>query len=256
MGSDCRINPFSLEGKVILVTGATSGIGRQCAIDCAMMGARVVAIGRNAERLDEVVGEMDGRGKGFLFDLNDLDGIGTLISQIVEQNGKMDGLIHAAGIEVTNPLKLSKHEDFEALYRVNCLSAFEIIKHLCGIKTFNKGGSIVLISSISGVIARKGLSAYAASKGALTSAARVIASEMAPREIRVNTVSPGTILTPMMQKALDAMSEDDKKKRISGFPLGLGKTTDISNACIYLLSDASRWVTGQNLIVDGGYTSI
>ena len=137
---------------------------------------------------------------------------------------------------------------------INCLSAFEIVKNLCGIKTFNKGGSIVLISSISGVIARKGLSAYAASKGALMSAARVMAMEMAPREIRVNTVSPGTILTPMMQKALDTMCEEDKRKRTDGFPLGLGDTTDISNACIYLISDASRWVTGQNLIVDGGYT--
>ena len=177
-----------------------------------------------------------------------------MISDIVDNLGKLDGFIHAAGIEVTNPVKLSKPDDFESLYKVNCLSAFEIVKNLCGIKTFNKGGSIVLISSISGVIARKGLCAYAASKGALMSAARVMALEMASREVRVNTISPGTILTPMMQKALDTMNEDDRKKRIDGFPLGLGKTSDISNACIYLLSDASRWVTGQNLIVDGGYT--
>ena len=112
-----------------------------------------------------------------------------------------------------------------------------------------------MISSISGVIARKGLSAYAASKGALMSAARVMALELTPREVRVNTVSPGTILTPMMQKALDSMGEDDKTKRVDGFPLGLGQPTDISNACIYLLSNASRWVTGQNIIVDGGYTT-
>ena len=114
---------------------------------------------------------------------------------------------------------------------------------------------LVLISSISGVIARKGLSAYAASKGALISAAKVMAMEMAPREVRVNCVSPGTILTPMMQKALNAMKEEDRKKRVEGFPLGLGKTTDISNACIYLLSDASRWITGQNIVVDGGFTA-
>ena len=111
---------------------------------------------------------------------------------------------------------------------MNCLSAFEIVRNLCGIKTFKKGGSIVLISSISGVIARKGLSAYAASKGALVSASRVMAMEMAPREVRVNTVSPGTILTPMMQKALDAMKLEDREKRVAGFPLGLGRTTDIS----------------------------
>lgn len=250
-----QFNPFSLEGKTILVTGASSGIGRQCAIDCARMGANVVAIGRNQERLDEVVSEMAGNGVGYSFDLVDLDGIKNLIARIVEENGKLDGFIHAAGIQVTNPVKLSKPEEYESLYRVNCQSAFEIVKSLCGMKTFEKGGSIVLISSISGIIARKGLSAYAASKGALISAARVMALEMAPREIRVNTVSPGTILTPMMLKVLNAMSEEDKHKRVEGFPLGLGRTEDISYACVYLLSDASRWVTGQNLIVDGGYTA-
>ena len=246
-------NPFSLEGKTILVTGASSGIGYQCAVDCANMGAKVVAIGRNKERLEEVVSAMDGKGVSYSYDLSDLEGIKELVAKIVEEHGKLDGFIHAAGIEVTNPVKLSKPEEYESLFRVNCLSAFEIVKNLCGIKTFNKGGSIVLISSISGVIARKGLSAYAASKGALMSAARVMALEMAPREVRVNTVSPGTILTPMMQKALDAMDEEDREKRVEGFPLGLGKTSDISNACIYLLSDASRWVTGTNLFVDGGF---
>lgn len=247
-------NPFTLEGKNILVTGASSGIGRQCAIDCSKMGAKVVVVGRDQERLNSVISEMGGHGISYSFDLAKIDGISELISEIVSKCGKLDGFIHAAGIEVTNPVKLSNTTDYESLFRVNSLSAFEIVKNLCGIKTFNKGGSIVLISSISGVIARKGLSAYAASKGALMSAARVMALEMASREIRVNTISPGTILTPMMQKAIEAMSEEDKKKRIEGFPLGLGKTTDISNACIYLLSGASRWVTGQNMIVDGGYT--
>ena len=250
-----QFNPFSLENKTILVTGASSGIGRQCAIDCSKMGAKVVAIGRNKERLESLMSEINIGNAYYSFDLQMLDGIKELVSNIVATHGKLDGFIHAAGIEVTNPVKLTSSEDYGSLFRVNCLSAFEIVKNLCGIKTLNRGGSIILISSISGIIARNGLSAYAASKGALISAARVMATEMAPREVRVNTVSPGTILTPMMQKALDEMSEDDRKKRVEGFPLGLGKTTDISNACIYLLSDASRWITGQNIIVDGGYTS-
>lgn len=249
-----QYNPFSLEDKTIVVTGASSGIGFQCAADCAKMGAKVVAIGRNKERLDEVIKAMNGNGVSYAYDLSNLEGIKELVAKIVEEHGKLDGFIHAAGIEVTNPVKLTRPEEYENLFRLNCLSAFEIVKNLCGIKTFNKGGSIVLISSISGVIARKGLSAYAASKGALMSAARVMALEMAPRDVRVNTVSPGTILTPMMQKALDEMEEKDREKRVEGFPLGLGRTTDISNACIYLLSDAARWVTGQNIIIDGGFT--
>jgi len=247
-------NPFTLKGKTILVTGASSGIGRQCAIDCFKMGAMVVAIGRNQEKLDSVVAETEGKVVSYSYDLANLECIKDLIAAIVATYGKLDGFIHAAGIEVTNPVKLTKPEEYKSLFQVNCLSAFEIVKNLCGIKTFHKGGSIVLISSISGMIARKGLSAYAASKGALMSAARVMALEMASRDIRVNTVSPGTILTPMMQKALDAMKEEDRQKRVEGFPLGLGQTTDISNTCIYLLSDASRWVTGQNIIVDGGFT--
>lgn len=248
-------NPFSLEGKTILVTGASSGIGRQCAIDCSHMGAKVVAIGRNQERLEAVKEEISGESTCYSYDLNNLEGIKALIAGIVACNGRLDGFIHAAGIEVTNPLKLLKSTDYEALFRVNCLSAIEIAKQLCTIKNFNNGGSAVLISSISGLIARKGLTAYAASKGALISASKVIALELASRDIRVNTISPGTILTPMMQKALNTMDEEDRLKRVEGFPLGLGKTTDISNACLYLLSDASRWVTGQNLIVDGGFTS-
>lgn len=238
-----------------MVTGASSGIGRQCAIDCSQMGAKVIAIGRNQERLDSVAAEMARENACYSFDLKNLDGIKEFVASIVAEHGKLDGFIHAAGIEVTNPVKLTNAEDYENLYKVNCLSAFEIVRNLCGIKTFKKGGSIVLISSISGVIARKGLSAYAASKGALVSASRVMAMEMAPREVRVNTVSPGTILTPMMQKALDAMKLEDREKRVAGFPLGLGRTTDISYACIYLMSDASRWVTGQNIIIDGGFTA-
>lgn len=247
-------NPFSLEGKTILVTGASSGIGRQCAIDCSKMGAKVIAIGRDKARLASVLSEMAPSCSVYSYDLSCLDGIKNQLFELVAENGKLDGFVHAAGIEVTKPAKLTSPEDYESVYRINSLSAFEIIRHFSDFRIFNKGGSIVLICSISGIIARKGLSAYAASKGALLSNSKVLAIELASRAIRVNTVSPGTVLTPMMQNALNSMKEEDRQKRISGFPLGLGKTTDISNACIYLLSDASKWVTGQNLVVDGGYT--
>lgn len=113
---------------------------------------------------------------------------------------------------------------------------------------------MIFIASITAVIARGGVAAYSASKGALISAARVMAVEFAKRQIRVNCISPGTILTPLMQNYLSTLSEEQYKARVDGFPLGLGETTDISNAVVYLLSDASLWITGQNLIIDGGYT--
>ena len=249
------ISPYSLQGKTIVITGASSGIGRQCAIQCSQMGARVIAIGRNQQRLSEVAALLDGDGHETIsYDLTDLNGIATMASQIHEKHGKVDGLIHSAGIERTAPSKLLTPEDYETLHTVNTVSGFELVRQLCQVKHFNNGGSVVLIASISGVIARRGLAAYAASKGALVSGARVLALELSKRRIRVNCVSPGTVKTPLMEKYLSTLSEADYKKRIDGFPLGLGEPSDIANACVYLLSDASKWMTGQNLIVDGGCT--
>lgn len=249
-------NPFSLENKVIIVTGASSGIGAQCAIDCSKMGAKVVLVARNEERLQQTVSQMEGEGHLVKsYDLNDLDGVKSLVASITSETGKVDGFIHAAGIEITKPIKLLTPEDYEIVYRTNALAGFEFVRQLSSIKNTNNGASIVLISSISGVIGRGTVAAYAASKGAMISATRTMAIELAKRNIRVNCVSPGTILTPMMQNVLDSMDEEARAKRVDGFLLGLGETTDISNACIYLLSDAAKWVTGQNLIIDGGYTA-
>ena len=251
-------NPFSLEGKVIVVTGASSGIGRQCAIDCSKMGATVIAIARNKDRLEETLSMLEGEGhRYYSYDLSDSQGIAELVSTIVSECGRIGGMIYAAGIEKTLPFKLLKPDDYSELFNVNTISAFEMAKSVSSIKNFSKsetGGGIVLIASITASIARNGTAAYSASKGAMVSASRVLASELAARKIRVNCISPGTILTPLMQNYLDQLSEEDLKKRISGFPLGLGETTDVSNACIFLLSDAARWITGQNIIIDGGFT--
>lgn len=253
-----QFNPFSLEGKTILVTGASSGIGRQCAIDCSKMGAKVVAIARNHERLDETLSKLDGDGHhSYSYDFSDTDGIAELVSTVVNDCGRIGGMVYAAGVEKTLPFKMLKSDDYSEIFKVNTISAFEMVKNISNIKNFNKlagGGGIVFVSSITATIARAGTAAYSASKGAMVSAARVLASELAARKIRVNCISPGTVLTPLMQNYLDKLSEEDYQKRIGGFPLGLGETTDISNACIYLLSDASRWITGQNIIIDGGFT--
>ena len=248
-------NPFTLKEKTIIVTGASSGIGRQCAIDCSKMGAKVILIARNQERLEETLCSLDNNDhQVYSYDLTQIDGIKDLVNEIVSSNGKINGLIHAAGIEITKPIKLLEPCDFEMIYRTNNLSGFELMRQLSSIKNMNKGGSIIFISSITAIIGRSGVAAYAASKGAMISATKTFALELAKRQIRVNCISPGTILTPMMQKYLNDLDEISRQKRVDGFPLGLGETTDISNACIYLLSDASRWITGQNIIIDGGYT--
>ena len=248
-------NPFTLSGKTILITGASSGIGRQCAIDCSRMGARVVLMGRNEARLAETQRQMEGDGHLVInMDLTHFDGIEGCIASIVTEVGPFDGLIHAAGIERTLPVKFTKPMDYEDIYRTNSISAFEIVRHLISKKNSNIGASLVLISSITSLIGRAGVVAYAASKGGLLAAIRPMAIELAPRKMRINCISPGTILTPMMEQYLSSLTDEQRERRLDGFLLGLGRTEDVSNACIYLLRDASRWVTGQNLIVDGGYT--
>lgn len=254
---DVMNNPFSLEGKTIVVTGASSGIGRQCAIDCSKMGAKVIAIARSEERLKETLSMLVGDGHRFYsYDLSRIEGVSDLVTTFVAENGRIDGVICAAGIEKTLPFKLLKIDDYKEVLNLNTLSALEFVKNVTNVKNFRQssGGSIVFIASITATIARIGTAAYSASKGALVSASKVLAAELAKRNIRVNCISPGTILTPMMQEYLDTLSSEEYQKRIGGFPLGLGKTTDISNACVFMLSDASRWITGQNIIIDGGFT--
>ena len=255
---DKQFNPFSLEGKTIIVTGASSGIGRQCAIDSSRQGAKVVAIARNQERLDETISMLEGDGHhSYFYDFTNCDGIADLVSAIVRDCGRIGGMIYAAGIEKTQPFKMLKPEDYSEILKVNTLSALEMARQVSNIKSFEKtdiGGGIIFIASITASIARVGTAAYSASKGALISSSRVLASELAKRRIRVNCISPGTVMTPLMQNYLSTLSEENYNKRIGGFPLGLGEPSDISLACVYLLSDAARWITGQNLIIDGGFT--
>lgn len=250
-------NPFSLEGKKIVITGASSGIGRQCAIDCSKMGARIVLIGRNMPRLEETLSEMSGNDHEILpLDINDKEMVKAAITNIIERIGPIDGFVHSAGIEKTLPLRNVSFTELQNIFNTNFFSAIELLKLFTKKKNYNEGFKVVFIASITAIIARAGTLAYTASKGALVAATRELAIEFAPKSINVNCISPGTILTPMMQSYLDGLSDESREKRISGFPLGLGKPEDIANGVIYLLSDASRWITGQNLVIDGGYTVI
>lgn len=249
-------NPFSLEGKRIIITGASSGIGRQCAIDCGAMGATVIMMGRSQERLEEVLLQINNSRSSYgIIDITDYDAVKTFLTNEVADSGPFDGFIHSAGIDKTMPLRNVSSKDMQLVYETNVIAGINILKLLTKKGCFNQNFKAVLIASITALIARVGTLSYTASKGALVSAVRELAVELAPKSINVNCISPGTVLTPLMQRTLEQMTENEREKRLSGFPLGIGKPEDISSACIYLLSDAARWVTGQNLIVDGGYTA-
>lgn len=249
-------NPFSLENKTILITGASSGIGRQCAIDCSKMGAKVVLVARNEERLNETRSQMEGDGHLVVVqNLTDFEAIPETVKQIVEKVGPLDGALHCAGISNTEPLKLYGVDRLEEFFRANVFGAIMLTKEICKLKNVNKdGASIVLFASVMGVVGESCKSAYSLTKGALISGMRSLAVEYSKKKIRVNCVSPGVIETPINANQNYMKDPVLRAQFEAKHLLGLGQCSDISNACIYLLSDASRWVTGQNLIVDGGFT--
>lgn len=252
-----RFNPFSLENKVILVTGASSGIGRQCAIDCSKMGAHVVLIARNAERLQDTLEMMDGTGHLVLpFDLSSSEGLKETIKDVVSKMGKISGVVNCAGMSSVTPLKMVTDELLNQFFRTNVYSAINLSKEVTRVGNYDKdsGCSIIFFASIMGLCGEKCKTMYSATKGALIAASRSMACELAKNKIRVNVISPGAIETPINAQ-LPHMADPELRKELeSKHLLGLGECSDISYACIYLLSDAAKWITGQNIIVDGGYT--
>lgn len=253
-----HFNPFSLKDKVIIVTGASSGIGAQCAIDCSKMGARVVLVARNEDRLKQTLSQMEGTGHYVLpLDISISEGLKENIKEVVSNVGKINGVVNCAGMSSVTPLKLVSDELLDQFFRTNVYSAINLSKEVTRAGNYDKDGScsIIFISSIMGLCGEKCKTIYSATKGALIAASRSMACELAKNKIRVNVVSPGAIETPINAK-LPHMADSQLRKELEDkHLLGLGETTDISNACIYLLSDAAKWITGQNLIVDGGYTA-
>lgn len=244
-------NPFSLAGKTILITGGSSGIGASTAIACAQFGASVVISGRNKEKLDMVYGQLEGDGHvSIVCDLCATEDVNNLCEQVPN----LDGIVFCAGITRTIPVKRIKKTDIDDIFTTNILSPIEIVNQLVKQKKINKNGSIVFISSISSSYADMGNSVYAATKGGLISFSRVLALELAPKGIRANCIRPGFIAGTGMTGSLDRLTEEQIEMERQRYPLGFGETSDISNGIIYLLSDASRWVTGSSLTIDGGIT--
>jgi NAD(P)-dependent dehydrogenase (short-subunit alcohol dehydrogenase family) len=249
-------NPFSLNGKLILVTGASSGIGRQCAIFCSQMGATVVLFGRNQERLKETLRLMEEPDKHVIYsiDLLEYEKISVIVKEIVSQKGRIDGLINCAGISSTLPLNAVSPEKMEHFFQTNVIGGINLTKQVAKRPHISEnGGSIIFISSVMGVTGESGKILYSMTKGALNSAVRSMSVELASRKIRINSISPGVVESPMSKSAVYSKDEESRSKIQSLHPLGLGSAKDIANACIFLLSDAARWITGTNLIVDGGY---
>lgn len=243
-------NPFSLEGKTILVTGASSGIGRAIAIDCSKMGAAIVITGRNEERLKGTFSSLTGKNNSMI-----IADITLHQAKIIESLPALDGLVNAAGIIGIQPFTFISEEEIKKMFEVNFFSPVLLTQQIIKKKLLNKNSSVVFISSLAGnVIVSKGNAAYSASKSALTAIAKTMALELVSKRIRVNSILPGMVKTEMMESFLQKLTTEQLEEDGKKYPLGYGAPEDVSNAAIYLLSDASKWVTGSSLILDGGYS--
>jgi len=252
------VNPiFNLKNKNIIITGASSGIGRQCAIIFSQLGANVILIARNEERLKDTFNKLD-KGNHLIIpqDITEYTKLEEVVNTAVDKIGRIYGFVYSAGIEMTLPLRNIQPFYYEEIFSVNVIAGFELAKIISIKKYLNKNGaSFVFISSIMGILGQPGKVAYCSSKGALISGAKAMALELVKKNIRVNCILPGVVETEMINKRFQGLSEESKKEIIDMHPLGLGKPEDIANASAFLLSDAARWITGINLIVDGGYSA-
>ena len=249
-------NPMSLEGRTVLVTGASSGIGRDVSLLAARLGAKVILVGRSREQLQATADQFDGAPYQIeAFDLNQLDDIKDWLKRVGTEQGGLHGLVHCAGLQMLQPLRTMKREKIDELLRVNFLAAVELAKAFRQRGVFQKPTSLVFLSSVMGLVGMPALSIYCASKGAVDGFCRSVALEYADEGIRVNCVSPGLVRTDMSAKLEQQMTVEQFAAVTAAHPLGLGSPQDVANAVAFLLADTGRWVTGTTLVVDGGYTA-
>ena len=242
-------NPYSLEGKAILVVGASSGIGRQTAIECSRLGVTIFVCARNKDALDETISLMKGRGhKMVSADLT----IPSEVEKLIGEVPIVNGVVLSAGKGLTLPIKFSTKEKYKDIFNVNFFSQVEVLRLLVREKKIKEGGSVVFVGSVGGVeVFNIGGAIYGASKAALNSTMKFCAKEFASQKVRVNSINPGMTNTKFINRG--SLSEEQFAADMEKYPLKrYGEPKDIALGIVYLLSDAASWVTGQAICIDGG----
>ncbi len=247
---------FQFNDKTILVTGASSGIGKACAVMISQLGGRVIATGRDETRLAQTLSELQGKEHAAVpFDLTNVDAIPDWMRSLADQYGVLNGLVHMAGVHVSRPLKITGNQIINDVFQINVNSAFGLAKAIRHKAVRGNPCSIVLAASVAGIVGEAGISAYSASKGAIISLTKSLAMELARENIRVNCVSPSIVETPMTDSLNQEYTPEQLAKIKARHPLGIGQPQDVAGPVAFLLADAARWITGTNLVVDGGYTT-
>ena len=244
------MTPFELKGKTILVTGASSGLGKQCAITASGQGATVIITGRNAERLQDTFGKLSGTGhKMFIADLT----IQADISALVEQLPDLNGVVYSTGISDLAPARFVKQQEIDKTFSISYNASVLLTTELLARKKLIRNAcSLVFISTISTRYPFVGGAMYISAKAALESYAKVLALELAPKGIRSNSLSPAFVRTPMLDNTAEKYSDEAVRKIEAQQLLGLGEPEDVANVVAFFLSDAARWITASNLILGGG----
>jgi NAD(P)-dependent dehydrogenase (short-subunit alcohol dehydrogenase family) len=246
---------FNLKGKNILITGASSGIGRQCAIALSGWGANLALVARNRPRLESLCRQLKTKHAIYAYDITQYAGINGIIADAVSRIGKLSGFLHSAGADALLPLQNTGAGVLEELFSVNVVAGLEFARIISDKRYLSPGGAgFVFISSVMGLLGAKGRLGYCASKGALIPAVKAMALELADRKVRVNCLLPGLVETEMSRRMFAALSAENKRAIAQMHPLGLGRPRDIANLCAFLFSDLSRWITGSALVIDGGYS--
>ena len=250
------INPMELKDKTILITGASSGIGKATAMLSSQLGARVVMVARNEEKLRTVFGMLEGNGHSFYsYDLKDIHGIELFVKKIIDENGPLDGFVHCAGVSHMRPLKMTNYAFLHDMMLINFYSFVEIVRCVTKKGNFRQGMSIVGMSSAAAIKGNKSQIAYSASKAAIDGAIRAMSKELGTKKIRINSIIAGFIKTEMYENFKIITDKGDNDTRFDGYILGVGEPIDVANSIVFLLSDSSRIITGTGLVVDSGVTS-
>jgi NAD(P)-dependent dehydrogenase (short-subunit alcohol dehydrogenase family) len=244
-------------GRWVVVSGASSGIGRAACTALAVNGARVVLMGRDESRLADTAATLEGAEHQVLpLDLKQHEAIAPAITQLRQRIGPIYGFCHAAGVVETRPLSASSVELIQGQLDINVLAGLELARVICRRDIMTPdGGSVLFISSVYGRVGMPGQIGYCATKGAIASATRAMAIELARRNIRVNCLSPGLVNTEMTKRSLGALSAEHGDRLKAQHPLGPGEPEDVARAIVFMLSPGSRWITGADLAVDGGFTA-
>ena len=245
----------SLEGKLILLTGVTSGIGRGICDALLAQKAKIVGIGRNRANVQDLIDNLNIDSFTFLeLDLTETDKIELALKNCISEHGKFDGFVHCAGKEETIPLSIYKADKIQSIFELNVFAGIEILRCFTKKKYSNENSSAILFSSVMGELGQAGKVGYCGTKAAVLGVVKASALELAKRKIRINAISPGVVQTPMTKKLFSQLSEDNISEIEKMHPLGFGEVEDISPLVMFLLSNQSKWITGQNIKADGGYS--